>query len=250
MGLEYYSGPLGRYWVGDWSSFAPQDTQMDLVAAPAGQENLDDEERDALEEVIAWRNDLNRGHPWELNGKVDWQESVSGRYAADKPGFDPIGALHLWAARDFAGLRDIPEYLPHDVYDEPEMDGVFGKGSPYAVLGCDLWLPKRDVKPFPGTWIDDRDITIGSTYDLLDALDRLNQRTWQADETMLDVWRRGDARVAPYPVDVEGLSEEERAEVIDQVFLGFEANARFAFSVMHGLAEFAVKAGMPVTSDF
>lgn len=248
MGLDIYCGPLGRYWSGNWSLRANIDKS---TSSKIDDSVMDEEAHALLDEVRDWRDRLNLEYASQLGGTVDWQESLTGPYLTDKPGWDPFSALGLWAGMEERGLRKYPWEMPFSAHEEPGYDALQEKGSRYQDFIATLWLPRDGFETFAGPWIEGENQWFGSTYRFFSALQELNQRTWQADTTTIDAWYRGDPEsLAPNLDEAKRQSLADGSDLFDAVMNTFEGNARFAFGIVYKLARYAAASGLPMKTDW
>jgi hypothetical protein len=100
----------------------------------------------------------------------------------------------------------------------------------YLNLLCDaeIWLPGEFNFTFRVETLTGKAVTVGSSTYLLRELRELNARTWKADATLLQEWRR------------DGCEYQSP----------LETGARFAFSIMHSLAHEAVQHQLPMFLDY
>lgn len=230
MGLDVYVGSFTRYICHDW--------QTVLQSAGAVVLRADDQESadpDTVRElVLDWRRRLNTAMP--DGGHLDWDESAWSPYYTDKPGWDAFGSLLMWAAySEHPRLKRPTQFVGHWEADTAYQTSN-GKGwknpfptrYPNLLKGCEWWLPGRlpGVLQLPDMAQNPR--IVGSSRDLLQELDELNERTWQADGETVAAW----AQEAAPP---EGAMEE---------------GARFCFALLRSLVGNAVAGRLPMMLDY
>jgi hypothetical protein len=183
---------------------------------------------DPVAMVHAWRQRLatqvgGQAHEWE------WPETLDTSYETDKPGFDGYGAVQVWAA--YAESPGQMRPVAHD--DNWGEDTVFVRVSEAParfphLIGPELWLPVGFSDVFEAEEPTGRSCPkIGSVFGLWDELRELNQRTWQSDDETIRQWRK----------------EDYEPELLD-------STARWGFSILFCLVEYAIKNRLPVRMDY
>jgi hypothetical protein len=220
MSLDVYVGTLTRYYSGDWQTtvqreYAAKGIDVKVLRPPVSAESFEHQitgmnKRDPAEvraAIVAWRRDtenaLREHHGIEV--AFDWDESDAAPHFVQMPQRYCWEALQRWATT-------------HDDDNSPQFDAIRDP--------IDWWLPVQ-CPTFGWVTPGDTPITIGSSFELVVALDRLNKSSWQAGEETLGEWFEAGP---PSP----GTDEEQ---------------ARFAFSVMMPLAVMSVRHRLPMLMD-
>lgn len=257
MALDVYVGTLTRFHTGNWRPMIAQlsdghhpecgtigrvvervvdgqnrtsDGTVRNVEVKVNQHRLRPVSS-AQERIEAWRREINRTLEARLPQPVEWVESDCGEYFTDKVGWNPYGALLLWAAYDDHPELELPVEVPQDLSADPAYAASLEEGVPSrypTLLRSDYWLPGNhpfvvEVESPAGA-----KITLGFTEALFNDLRRLNSRTWRASEWKLARW----FRKAPRKGD------------------SLELNAKFAFTILYLLSREAVDRGLPMVLDW
>lgn len=228
MGLDIYVGSFTRYYCQDWQTIVQQ--QFSNVQVVRLSDDADDtlpDSKTVYEDVSAWRQWLNDGEV-----AFDWNEDPAGQYFTDKPNWDCLGSLILWAAYSAQPHLKRPEGFVEDWASDPaflacsnaQFRGCYGVG----LLTCEWWLPCE----LPGVAmlsdLGGREIQVGSSLDLLAELDRLNSATWRASEEQIATWSK---------------ESPEHQSALD-------VGARFAFAVLRQLAQKSIEHRLPMLLDY
>lgn len=231
MGLDIYVGPLTRLYSCTWENVIQQLEHQDGIPTsiryPDGFNPPSAEE--ALDDVIRWRNAVNRHFADDLDKPLDWPEGAEEPYYTDKPDTDPYLCL-LAAARYVDTGQTLPEELDvkGDIPILSEMKGEIKTRFPHLLLGVELWLPADFNLLFSANDAIGNQQMFGSTLRLLEELKTLNAECWGADPETLKSWSRG----GPHQ---DGA---------------FQHDARFGFAVLYAMAEKAVETGYPMALDY
>jgi hypothetical protein len=185
---------------------------------------------DAGQKVDKWKARLNTTLGDRLGKPIEWPEEYP-KYFTDKLGWNSYNALVLWAAYDEHPELMRPLHLPDSLSDDPaykrNTDPSFN--SRYVhLLGVELWLPGLEHFNFNLEDPAGTKVRVGFTTSLLIELERLNLRTWKADDEEISAW------------------EEEEPEAQAPL----EECAKFGFGIFHWLTTTAVRHGLPMLLDF
>jgi hypothetical protein len=248
MGLDLYVGPLCRYYSGDWETVfqqlgraqnlqvtvvrpEPRASAFERLLAPLASlfRSKPQEPVDPVALVLDWRRKL--ANRLGLGGEPDWDwpEALDLPYDTDKPGWEGFGAVQLWAAYAENPDKKRPATFPKNWGDDPVLKAAL-EGSPNFrhILGPELWLPVRYPETFeaeePG---GDDDVKIGSVFELLEELKRLNDRTWRASPESVREWQE------------HGFEPNN-----------FESIASWGYSIWFRLAERAASERLPMRLDY
>lgn len=231
MGLDLYTGPLTRYYLGDWQTIVQQlAAQMGYdvqVVRPEVEDPVTDPDA-VLDAVRDWQAGIGEA----LGDPLDWPEGPQMPYRTDKPDWDGYGAVVLLAAYD-----EQP-----DLRGDTDRPGAYGEALAYQrasqqpeyyyslLAGAEWWLPLQtdpvviEAPPPAG-----EPVRMSSIDRLCAELRLLAERT--AIFTDLDVV---EVRRAGPPA--EGASVEDVA--------------RFGLAVMLELAEYAAESWQPLIMDY
>ena len=233
MSLDVYVGSLARYYAGDWQKralpHAPA-AAKDQSDEPAADDVSDPEEiRPA---VLAWRDQLTQALGESIESPLDWDESDTAPYFTDKPTWDCYASFVLWAAYSEHPDLPVPTELVGDWTEDPAFrrsaDPSYETAFPQLVRDVEIWLPHDIPFVFRAADPTGHELHIGSSIALLEQLEALNRRTWNASELALAEWRR---EIGAYTAPLE-------------------AAARFAFSIMTDLARKAVAHRLVMKLDY
>lgn len=253
MGLDVYVGPLTRYYSFDWETVVQQagreqGFEVEIIR-PAGFEKPDPE--DVIQGVAMWRKSLGDA----IGVPMRWDESLSGAYETDKPGWEGYLGVHFLALH--AEFPDLPAPKRIDPGDQAAIDReplerrfgeVYARRNPSRIgrlLGRKateptalpaypnihlpvLWLPVPLDGVLEATGPGGNEQTIGSVDGLLSELERVNDLTVRMDQDALDA-----ARMAGPP--------DDRA---------FDPMARFGLSILLTLARAAHQRSQPLILDY
>ena len=185
--------------------------------------------QEAVQEWRDWVND----EVDLLEEPLEWPEGRDLPYFTARPTSLGLGALQLWAAYTEHPGHERPTELPAEWLEDPvlglSLADDFPCRYPHLLFGVDVWLPVRVAEVFDAAHPLDEDeqIRFGSVSALIEELEDLNLRTWQADRQTLERWRAG------------GLEAEG----------DLEGQARYSFAVFLAMARKAEELGMPMVLD-
>lgn len=241
MGLDIYAGPLSRYYSGNWQTViqkwgAAQGVPVTVVRA--GGESFfhrllsrlmpERAAQNAANGIKAWRAGLVKQGHIPSHSDIDWPEATDLAYESDKPGIDGYGAVQVWTAYAEREEKQRPEEFPDDWSADPALVAVAASPSEFRhIIGPELWLPVTFDSVFEAADPSGRRTKIGSVDTLWREFDKLNRRTWAADESTILQWQKDD---------------------FDETNL--ESVARWGFSIWFALAKFAVERRTPMRLDY
>lgn len=238
MGLDVYAGPLTRYYSGEWETVIERyarehGKEIRIVRAGATEEETERPSLEQVHELVSiWRMKIGEQLEEYLDAPFFWEDTAELPYETDKPSWENYGALLLWAAH-------------HEHPDEPlepgpvkewardsaflaSLDEDFASIFPNLLYNVELWLPVPFAFTFKAIDPSGRPVQMGSSVELFNELQRLNNETWQADyDTRMD-WRGG--------CPATGCDVEE--------------GARFGFAIMYDLALYSVQRQVPLKLDY
>jgi len=185
---------------------------------------------DAGQKVEEWKAGLNANFGDRLGKPIEWSEEYP-KYFTDKVGWNSYNALLLWAAYDEHPELMRPLHVPGSLADDPayerSTDPSFDSRYVHLLDGV-IWLPGLEHFNFGLEDPAGTKVRVGFTTSLLIELERLNSRTWRADDEEISAW------------------EEEEPEAQAPL----EECAKFGFGILHSLTTTAVRHGLPMLLDF
>ncbi|HZD00120.1 MAG TPA: hypothetical protein VFA46_07970 [Actinomycetes bacterium] len=178
MGLDVYVGSLTRYYLESPVAVVEQMARQQRVPYAVVRDHGDPMGASWLEPVtraavLAWRDGLGRQLGDRLDGPLDWDESPSGPWFTDKPGWDGYGGAVLLAAHAEHPALPLPEHVSPDWPDDPAYLASMtpGPGSRFdQVLIPELWLPCPFAFTFRTLDVTGQEVEVGSSPTLLGQL--------------------------------------------------------------------------------
>lgn len=266
MGLDIYAGPMTRYYARDWLSVvqrygAEQGMEVMIVRPgepiqrtgskpgmldrifrklglkkdpPPGQPAPNQPSNAQIQQLVtAWRDAIVGSLAEHAQGIKPWNESIEADYDTDKPDWDGLACLILWAA--YAECPDLTP--PTEPTREWQHDPAFKRmaeqngGENYQALlrNCEVWLPLDIPGTFDGPLPNEHTVTFGSVPMLLRDLERLNHATWQ--------------------MDLDELASTPTGELPASAN-AFEYTAKFGFAILYRLTRFANDNRVPMILDY
>ncbi|HEY7500546.1 MAG TPA: hypothetical protein VH740_18635 [Vicinamibacterales bacterium] len=235
MGLDVYVGSFTRYYARDWETVVQkygreQGYPVEVVRGDPPDALTDQSEIRAA--IVEWRDQVNAALGSSIAQPLDWDESAAAPYFTDKPAWDAFGSLLLWAA--YAEHPDLPrpvafieDYASDPAYQR-SANPDFKTSSFQLMRDIEVWLPCDFPFTFRSNDPAGNEIAFGSSIRLVDQLESLNRRTWNAADDAIAQWRfDGAAFQAP-----------------------LEIGAKFAFAVMLALARDAVAHRLIMKLDY
>ena len=234
MALDVYVGPLTLYYAGRWENLAQayarqQGYQYNLIRT----QNEDDAVRDPEQirpAICDWRSLLSDALGDNVPGRLDWDET-SEDYMTGRPGWEGYGALILWAA--YAEHPDLVRPAQcTDYQDDPAYKRSTAADAtnhfPHVIRDIEFWLPGDFTFTFKANAPNGDLVTFGSAGTLWANLQALNDMTWRADRATIEKWgEKAPGKETP-----------------------LEDAARYAFSDMYLLAEYACRQHVPMKLDY
>ena len=234
MALDVYVGSLTRYYAGAWENpmeKAARERGSPRPVQPSGQAQAVTSLARIRPQVLAWRARLATALGKRIEVPLDWDETDSAPWFADRPGWDGFGALVLWAAyAEHPALR-VPQTLPEEG-DQNDIaltrSTAVGFKSRYShlVRDVEMWLPVSFEITFEGEDVGGRRLMMGSVATLRRQLNDLNAATWKAAADEVEAW---------------GRARPEGG--------GLEESARYAFALFCKLARLAEAERLPMKLD-
>jgi hypothetical protein len=233
MALDVYVGSLTRYYAGAWENLvekAARERRALPPVRPARPTDAAKSEERIRPRVIAWRAALGKALGDRLSGPLEWDEAPSAPWFTNRPGWDGLGSLVLWAAYAEHPTLRLPETLPeewdHDLALMRATAEGFRSRYSHLVRNVEMWLPVAFEITFEGEDVEGRRVVMGSVTTLRRQLADLNAATWKASPDDVAAW---------------GKVRPER--------VGVEACARYAFSILTELAQRAHTERLPMKLD-
>jgi hypothetical protein len=236
MALDVYVGTLTRYYSGQWETILArtareQGRTLQVVRPDEPSEAVTDPSRIAPA-IADWRATLSDALGDHLGEPLDWPEGMEPPYFTDKPDWDGLGGLLLWAAyAEQAGLQR-PVAYPEDWQNDPAYRASTAadfRSKYLPTLTSELWLPGDPAIAFQAEGVAGKVVWISFTTLLLSTLGDLNDRTWRAARADFAAWRD------------EGPPDETDS---------LERRARFGFAIFFALASRAVENRLPMILDY
>jgi hypothetical protein len=245
VGLDIYVGSLARYYLGEWETIVQQVARqqglhVEIVRPVQPRAGIVRRAFDwltmrrrtgreaALRDVTRWRVALGRASG--LGESFDWNENLDYEYFTDKPAWDCYGALLLWACYD-----QLPNAKRASIAGEWSTDAAYqairslsDHAYPHLIEDTEFWFPVDVPRPFDAVTILGDRVAIGSSSRLVQELELLNRRTWQATGPQIEEWR------------VEGAD----------FGAPLEKSAQLGFAVFYELATLAVQHRLPMKLDY
>lgn len=236
MGLDVYVGSFTRYYAGEWEVVTAQaarelGAKFEVVRRDEPPDAIRDPEK-IRPIVIEWRRRLSDSLANFLDRPLDWVEDANAPYFTDKPASDGYQSLLLWAAyEEHPELRipaDLPESISKDMALVLSTSEHYKTHYPALLSDTQIWLPIDFSFVFKAPDCAGREVMIGSSFSLLQQLDDLNKRTWNASEEQLR------------KVAFEGCEKRVPLEVA----------AKFALALFRRHAALSVNHGLPMLLDW
>ena len=234
MALDVYVGPLTLYYAGQWENMGQAEArergfQYHIVRTRRVDDAVTDpgKIRPAL---VNWQKLLSDALGSNIAEPLAWDEAFED-YMTGRPDWEGYGALILWAA--YAEHRDL---VPPPRYVEFSADPAYKRSTaedatnyfPHVIRDIEFWLPSAFDFTFKANAPNDDVVAFGSTFTLLANLRALNDMTWQADRAAIEKW--GEHRPA--------------------LDASLEEVAKYGFSEMFFLAEYACQRRLPMKLDY
>lgn len=198
MGLDLYVGSLTRYFCGDW------ETSLQKAARKKGLSYVKPEAREKEEElptreemhpvVLEWQNELSRDKRISVSEPAAWDESEQSRYFTDQLHFQGHSSLLLWAAYFERNDLTRPKECVEDFNEDEAYLSCSADDSKtefkHLLRNTVCWLPADFAEPFEAMDVCGAELRYGSAQKLLEELIWLNTKTWKAERTDIERWRR------------------------------------------------------------
>ncbi|MFX1237181.1 MAG: hypothetical protein ACFFAS_14915 [Promethearchaeota archaeon] len=238
MGLDIYTGPLTRYYSGNWENIVEKWARVNDVEfktiRPTNEknENKEIDPAEILEAIKIWQNSLGKSLEEHLDEPFFWEEGNGLKYETDKPDFECYGALILWAV--YSEHPDLNRPLVHgkEWSEDPVYLSVIKQEfkTKYGQLinEVEFWFPVKFKFTFKAEAPCGNSFFMGSSFELFHQLKELNQNTWKASEQTIKNWRK----------------------LIDPNNPSLEEKAKFGFSIVYNLTNFSISNKTPMKLDY
>lgn len=255
MALDIYCGTLCRYYLGDWQTVIQrwaEENGIDYVVNRKKAEGMDtteltEEESKAL--ILKWKQSLQHFLEEQQQVTFAWNESDDAPYRSDRPDWSAYWLVLLWALYQEQGetpFDEVPAGFQLDQDRVFERRTMPGYQCQYPMLNseAELFLPIPAPVQISGGDPFGQPVTVASSVELLNELQLLNERTWQASDEEIASWRSQYNRIIPAMND--GQLTIGKTKAVDR----FEEVAKYGFSIFYDLATFAVANHLPMRLDW
>ncbi|WP_416437620.1 hypothetical protein [Phnomibacter sp. MR] len=235
MGLDIYVGTFTRYYSGNWKTIVQQFSEQSGVPVQIVRQNepvdalTDPSEIQKLSEH--WRDNLAIALQQHTTERVYWTESNELPYHTDKPDWDCFGSIILWALYKEQCIQPPVEFDKNwtnsEIFQSSLSEG-YKTNFPSLTQDCEIWLPIDIDFTFKYIGPTENEVGISSSLMLLRDLTKLNESTWNASKGEIESWRNE----------------------IDPNSNLLEDKAKFGFSILYDLTNFAVENRMPIKHDY
>ncbi len=249
MGLDIYAGTLTRYYSRTWKTVAQQFAEANgiefqtMYIEEQGDiptpESIQDDMQDFANQIAEALDD----------GQTAWQESLDIGYYTDKPDWQAFGALILHTASIYYKV-EAPKTImsDEDIFEQELVARALNDEEVNMPLlnDCEWWLPFKGDDGFMCNLPDNREMHVSTIDVLVRMLDKINERSWQADEETILSWSKTEG-YSGEPIDIT----DENLEIADKVEThSIDSLAKFAFSIFYQGAKFAKENNVPLLLDY
>lgn len=252
MGLDIYAGTFVRYYAHNWKTVAQQFCEENglqysrISAREEGAPSIAEIEQ----AVNGWQLQLVSAlQKSGIQAAKTWREDNVAPYFTNKPDWDAIGALLLFAAGTLLKQHYPEKYRKNLKYHEVlEIMGV--KKSQYHnwSLFSDVcyYIPIEDSFVFKYPLANGMEVMIGTTKCLKFELGKINDLSWKADEETILSWGKTEGYPAEATMNGGGLLQIfKKLETYNT-----ESLAKFAFSILWQAVTFAEKERVAIIFDY
>ena len=254
MGLDIYAGTLTRYYAKNWKTVTQQAAEKNnwgfQVIRP-------DEDESQPQDVVPVEQIQEHMQQWSgmittalfADGDHEpWEENNEKEYYTDKPDWCAFGALLLYGACLQYHLP-IPQQIKKgwDYFEDSIVARALKDENFNWSLFTDAewWLPFKEPVLFRCQAPNGVEITMGTTGDLLNELRKINELSWNADDSTIVQWLETEG----YPIDGEIVDGTYKILEIHTEY-DVESLAKYAFSILYQAALFSEKHGVPIIKDY
>ncbi len=256
MGLDVYSGPLCRYYSGDWETEnARSNRESGLQFTTVRMQPWAFERpAEALEDIEDWRTSLH--HEWRpelIRGELVWDESERLPYLSHKIDWEGLHSLIFFLcclqSPQFERPRTLPEnFEDSEIYEAASRD--YGE-SLLAALEAHAYLPSDESFLMPAEDPVGTELFFSSTGRLRSTLDWINAQAWNADRETLNAWLRAQLPAATAAMIAEDghvkiVPPESGVRNDDRL----EHAAQYAYAVLNRVLSFSEKHKVPIRYDW
>ncbi len=255
MGLDIYAGTLSRYYTRNWKTIAQQfcednGLQYSQIHPTDCEENhgIADETESTVKQ---WQEQLVNALKSSGVEKANvWQEDCDNKpYYTNKPDWDALGALLLYATGKLLKVRFPKSYKKNTNYHEVlKIMGVYNTSYRQWSLFSDVYhyVPIEDRLVFKYPLPNGQESMLSTVACLKYELAKINEAGWRADEDTILDWVNKEGYPAEGQIGGSGLLQFlPRRKVYST-----ESLAKFAFSILWQAVMFAEKEQVTIVLDY
>lgn len=251
MGLDIYAGTFVRYYARNWKTVAQQFCEENgLQYSQTGVQEEKTSVKEIEEAVKVWQKQLvtalqNSG----IKSAKAWREEQEAPYYTDKPDWDALGALLLFAAGKLLKQRYPEKYRKNMKYhDVLEIMGVGKSRYHNWSLFSDVYhyIPIEESFVFKYPLANGKEAMLGTIKCLQYELEQINEAGWKADRETILSWSKTEGYPAEAAIGSGGLLQM----LLPRKLYNTESLAKFAFSILWQAAEFAQKEQAAIIFDY
>jgi hypothetical protein len=256
MGLDIYAGTLTRYYTQNWKNVAQQWAEANgytfTRAAPNGEPEAVDviSAEEIQEEAACWRDKILRAIAPEGQEPLPaWEENGEKPYYTDKPDWDALNALLLFAACKMYG-ETVPALFDKGgtFEDYPVSQRAYGDERMRWSLfsGAVFWLPIAEPLYTQAPLPTGEQVIVSTVGALKGELEKINDLSWQASEEVILSWAgtEGQSSAAVESAERQQAADNERRQY------STESLAKCAYSMTWRAVRFSETHGVPILLDF
>ena len=255
MGLDVYSGPLCRYYSGDW------ETENARVNRESGMQFASirmqpwafERPSEALDDIEDWRTVLH--HDWRpdlIRGELAWTEHEKLPYLTYMMDWEGLYSLIFFLcclqSPEFERPTSLPEnFEDTEVYDAASRDYA---SSLLAALEAHAYLPSQEHFLMPAEDPVGNELFFTSTARLRSTLDWINSQAWNADPETLQAWLKAQLPAKMTETGENGSMASAGAQHGIRNGDRLEHAAQYAFAVLHTMLDFSDRHNVPIRYDW
>lgn len=256
MGLDIYAGTLTRYYTQNWKNVAQQWAEANGYTFKRIVPNGEPEAVDVIsaEEIQAeaarWRDKILRAIAPEGHDPLPaWEEDDTKPYYTDKPDWDAMNALLLFAACKMYGEEVPPLFDNGGTFEDyPVSQRAYGDERMRWSLfnGAVCWLPVAEPLSAQAPLPTGEQVIVSTVGALKEELERINDLSWQADEETILAWAGSEGR------STAAVESAERQRFADSEHRQYstESLAKCAYSMAWRAVRFSEEHSVPILLDF
>lgn len=255
MGLDIYAGTLSRYYMRNWKTitqkFCEDNGLQYSQMHPTDYEEEKGTATETEEVVKVWQEQLiNALKSSGAEGVKMWQEDYDTKpYYTNKPDWDALGALLLFAAGKLLKVRSPKDYKKNtDYHAVLKIMGIDKTSYKQWSLFSDVchYLPIEDRLVFKYPLPNGQESMLSTVACLKYELTKINEAGWQADEATILDWINTEGYPAEGQISGHGLLPFfPKCKVYST-----ESLAKFAFSILWQAVMFAEKEQVTIVLDY